>query len=400
MSVLYKALATAERERRATQATYTAGPAAQGPGRRGGRRWGLLLAGLLLVTALGAGAGWLGYQRLMPTPPGSVPADDGGETARSPVTRLLTSPAMPLPTAKTPAPPAPPVAPAQAATTPAPPAPPEPSAASGATAAGSADAQAPPDRLRPADVPQPRPRPATAGTAQAGAPSDPPAPPEPASPRDATGRQATLAEALTDQRADGGGASRRQPERLDVAALMRVGNRALANDRPERAGLAFLDVLAVEPANRPARLGLAEALLAADMPAEAATTYRALLAETPGNGEVRAGLARALRAAGARNELAGLARRFPDDPRFPANLAMLQAQRGQLDVAIGHFQDAVALAPVNPHYHYNLAVVADRAGRTALAAEHYARTLTLLERGYGRGLDPAGIRARLEHLRR
>ncbi len=60
-------------------------------------------------------------------------------------------------------------------------------------------------------------------------------------------------------------------------------------------------------------------------------------------------------------------------------------QEGRLDLAERYYRQAIALAPGEPEFHYNLAVALASAGRTQEAASEYARVIEL---------DPASVAAR------
>jgi Tfp pilus assembly protein PilF len=53
------------------------------------------------------------------------------------------------------------------------------------------------------------------------------------------------------------------------------------------------------------------------------------------------------------------------------NLALVQKTAGRIAEARDLLQRAVSIDPRNPGSHYNLAVVAEQAGETAVAIEHY-----------------------------
>ncbi len=175
----------------------------------------------------------------------------------------------------------------------------------------------------------------------------------------------------------------------------------LAGDAPT--ALRLYERLASEfPAARAAQLGQAIALQQLGRSAEARALYQSLLAVDPDDRGAKIALL-GIVAEHAPDEalqlLRRLARHHPGDHRLPAQIAVVLAARGDLAAAMVAQRRAVALAPDNPGYRANLAVLYDRAGQSGAAVEQYRRALELATLAGAPTAQLDAIAARLHHLR-
>ncbi|WP_043647320.1 tetratricopeptide repeat protein, partial [Caenispirillum salinarum] len=166
---------------------------------------------------------------------------------------------------------------------------------------------------------------------------------------------------------------------------------------------AYDSVLDREPDNVSALMGRAAALHKLGMAAEARDAYERVLARQPDNREALTNMIALIGDADPATAIAELERLqsvAPDFSPIPAQLGMLLARQGRVGEAMGALRRAIVLSPENALYHYNMAVVADRAGRAGDAARSYDRVLRLIDGGGApAGLRAQAIRDRLRYLR-
>jgi len=215
--------------------------------------------------------------------------------------------------------------------------------------------------------------------------------------------------------AEGGAASapaRRQGLALEVrtdnrrrvmADAQRAAAQALRDGNPGTAARLYQEILDQAPDDPDALLGLGVALRRMGLREEALEAYRHLLEVEPGN---RRALHSLLALAGqgapeaALNQLEELRRRYPAYAPLRAQLAAVQARLGRLEAAIASMRRAVQLAPDSLRFRYNLAILYDRAGRHAAAAEIYQQVLDAeAARGAPADLPLDSVRQRLAFLR-
>lgn len=168
------------------------------------------------------------------------------------------------------------------------------------------------------------------------------------------------------------------------------GYAALLDGRLDDAALAYGAVLAGNPNERDALLGLAYVAHSKGRREEAQALYRKVLREEPGNSVANAGLIAldtAAHGVGNGERAKALAARKPDSASVQALAASALAQEGLLAEAALAFARAQALEPTNPWHSYNVAVALDKLGNHAQALEHYDRALQL------RGQSPAPLGA-------
>lgn len=181
------------------------------------------------------------------------------------------------------------------------------------------------------------------------------------------------------------------------------GYRALLRGNYAAALNAYDAVLTREPDNISALSGRAAALHKLGMGDEARAAYERVLARDPGNREALTNMIALIGDANpsqALTELERLEAVAPDFSPIPAQMGMLYARLGRVGDALGALRRAVALSPGNALYHYNIAVIADRAGNISEAARAYERVLRLMDGGsVPGGLRAQPIRDRLRYLR-
>jgi Flp pilus assembly protein TadD len=183
--------------------------------------------------------------------------------------------------------------------------------------------------------------------------------------------------------------------------LDRAGREALlAGDAAAALGI-YERLSALFPDERTAMLGRALALEQLGRKDEARALYQIVLADDPDDLSARIALI-SLIAERAPGEALQLFRRLapyhPRDARLPEQIGLILAAQNQLDGAIAELHRAAALDPANVRYQINLAVVQDRAGRTAAAIECYRAALRMAAESGAPTADLEGVAARLEHL--
>jgi Flp pilus assembly protein TadD len=98
-------------------------------------------------------------------------------------------------------------------------------------------------------------------------------------------------------------------------------------------------------------------------------------------------------------QLEKLAVRNPNFSAIPAQMAILFQKAGNMDRAMEQMVRAVSLAPENLTYRYNLAVLLDKQGKRAEAANLYKQLLDAGMRGETIPGNVASIQERLTYLR-
>ncbi|MBL8488264.1 MAG: tetratricopeptide repeat protein [Rhodocyclaceae bacterium] len=303
------------------------------------RAFGVFIGVLVLVGAAVAG-GWIWWQT---RPSGTQPM---APLAAAP--RTADAPARPL--APPPAPPAQsPQSPASQAATPAP------DAGQGATTPPAVPARTP---ARPAE---PR------------APEAAPAPPSPI---------------------------RITASRLRVHPGVAAGFDAFSAGRLEQARVEYERVLASEPRNTDALVGLAGIALRQGRPAEAEDLYVRAAEADPRDAAAVAGLV-GLRAQAdplqAETRLKTLIAGQPEDAALHFALGNLQSRQARWSDAQQSYFKAHTLEADNPDVVYNLAVALDHLHQAGLAARYYNQALAMTE-SRPAAFDRASVAARLREL--
>jgi len=397
VSVLFKALRKAADENQASGTATMGVPLIGGPAPS--RRRGVSPV-LLLLVLLVLGGGAAAY----------LFADDLAGVGDEVLAMVGAGPSVPAPQPLRPQPLAPP--PAQVAVqAPAPVVPPLPAAVAmpvsppvaPAIAAGAAIAP-PATPAVPAAAPPPAPEPLRPEPARMAEPAPLPAPgmPRNVTPRGRTvgapvvpeaPRNTELGEAarppLAVDRADRVTAFENNSEQglrvanrgavtMSTARLQEAAYKNLNDGNYDAALKQYQEVLVRERDNRSALLGKAVALQRLQLNNSAQEVYEELLALDPGN---RAAMANLLALSATQQpqqamaQLERLEAANPTSAPIVAQLGMLHAQLGDPAKAARQMQLATALAPENPVYKLNLAILYDRAGRGGEALRLYQEVL-------------------------
>ncbi len=166
-----------------------------------------------------------------------------------------------------------------------------------------------------------------------------------------------------------------------------------------RAEQAYRGVLAREPGNRDAHLGLAALAVRAGSPDAARAHYRELLRRNPKDAVAYAALVEldANRSADSESELKLRLAELPQSAALRFALANLYAGQQRWPLAQQAYFEAQQLAPDDPDYAFNLAVSLEHLGQQRLAVDYYRRALRLAE-ARATQFDPDAARHRIALL--
>ncbi|MES3021147.1 MAG: tetratricopeptide repeat protein [Pseudomonadota bacterium] len=264
-------------------------------------------------------------------------------------------------------------------------------------AAGDERAMAPPNL----DGPPAEPAPAAAPSgpppsppAEAAAPSAPSGPPPPSA------APAVAAPQPHDAAPDNGAirvARASTPERVDPAlesAYAQFASGALPGARQQ-----YASVLARDPNNRDAMLGLAAIALREGNPDQALPMYQRMLGLDPHDGDAIAAISalRQLDPGQAESGLRRVLQATPDNAPVLFTLGNLYAQQGRWQEAQQAYFRAFSAMPDNADYAFNLAVGLDRLNQPRLALDYYRRAVSLGKRGQV-DFAPETVRRRIAEL--
>ncbi len=160
-------------------------------------------------------------------------------------------------------------------------------------------------------------------------------------------------------------ASKNEP--TSVLALLGRGTAYQKLGREEEARAAYEAALKIDPQNR-----------------EALTNITGLVAQT----QPEQALKRLL-------EMEGQYHNFSP---IPAQIGLTYAKMGNSEAAIEYLRRAISLTPQAPMYHYNLAIIFDRAGQREQALASYKEVIELADGQNVPGLSRADIQRRVEFL--
>lgn len=183
-------------------------------------------------------------------------------------------------------------------------------------------------------------------------------------------------------------------------ATVRKAYDALLSGDAARAETLYREVLAAQPGNVDALLGLGSLAARAGRADEAREHYLAVRRLDPRNATALAALSALPGAAAGNGNESRLKTMLREQPsaaalHFALGLHYVSEQRWS-DAQVSFFE-AVRHDPVNADYAFNLAVSLDRLGQVQAASSYYQRALDLA-RG-SQQFDPAAVRARLGILR-
>jgi tetratricopeptide (TPR) repeat protein len=175
---------------------------------------------------------------------------------------------------------------------------------------------------------------------------------------------------------------------------------ALQSGQPETAQGLYQKVLAAEPRNTDALLGLAVIASRRGNTEEAVKRYLQVLDLEPRHALAQAGLIALLGRAdplAAESKLRQLIAREPSAQLY-FTLGNLYADQSQWSAAQQAYFQAHHLDPVNPDYAYNLAVGLEHVSQPKLALGFYRRALELAAAKGRANFDPAPVRERVAKL--
>jgi len=155
------------------------------------------------------------------------------------------------------------------------------------------------------------------------------------------------------------------------------------------------------PDDSQVEMGLAVALQKSGREDEALAVYNRLLLRDPDNLAALTnffGLVGSRSPALAIEEMQSLLQRNPQQPAILAQLGLVYARSGDRANALRYLEEAVRLAPDDPVFAMNLAVLNDQLGRRDEAIDNYRRVLRLSESGAAGEIPVASVRERLRYL--
>ncbi|MCC6534025.1 MAG: tetratricopeptide repeat protein [Burkholderiales bacterium] len=190
------------------------------------------------------------------------------------------------------------------------------------------------------------------------------------------------------------------PQVLAVDPALTSAYQALEKGQVNDAERMYRQVLAADPRNIDAMLGLASALGQQNRGDAATQLYLRVLEQEPRNAFAQAGvLALGGRAdpAAAESRLKQLIAREPSAYLY-FTLGNVYSEQGQWAAAQGAYFQAFNLAPDNPDYAFNLAVGLEHLSQPRLALDYYRRALALAQsRGHAQ-FALASVQARVRSL--
>jgi len=181
-----------------------------------------------------------------------------------------------------------------------------------------------------------------------------------------------------------------------------AGYQAFSAGNDTAAAQAYRKALQSEPRNTDALLGLAAVSARQGENEQAAAYFMQVLEADPRNASAQAGLialSAQTDAQAAESRLKQMLVQQPEAAFLHASLGNLYADQERWPAAQQAYFEAYRLESENPEYAFNLAVSLDHMGKANLAAQHYERTLQLMQQRGGAGLDRAQIESRIAQLR-
>lgn len=182
--------------------------------------------------------------------------------------------------------------------------------------------------------------------------------------------------------------------------LARAYDALMAGNTRDAIGV-YRNILSAEPYNEEALFGLAATLHRIGRIEKARPLYATLLKRNPNHREALNNLLSLIGDEAPEDaiiELGHLRARNPDFSPIPAQMGLLYAKLGQFEQARAELLHAIALAPENLAYQYNLAVILDQQGNYDDAAALYASLLKANRNGANLPVDVAQIHKRYSFL--
>ena len=182
---------------------------------------------------------------------------------------------------------------------------------------------------------------------------------------------------------------------------VRSGYAALVNGQYDTALGFYERASKSEPTSVLALLGRGTAYQKLGREEEARAAYEAALKIDPQNREALTnitGLTGQSQPEEALKRLLELEAQHANFSPIPAQIGLTYAKMGNTDAAVDYLRRAITLTPDAPMYHYNLAVVFDRAGQREQAIASYKEVLGLTDLRNVTGLSRVDIQRRVEFL--
>lgn len=190
------------------------------------------------------------------------------------------------------------------------------------------------------------------------------------------------------------------PQVNKTASLLESAYASFQAGGTEKAQKTYREVIALDPNQIDAWLGLAVIAHAAKRTDPAIEYYKRVLRLDPNNGTALAGLnglVNPAQAPGEESRLRELLATTPQSPELNNALGLMMASQARWPEAQQLFFKARSSAPLEPQYAFNLAISLDRMRKTELARQQYAFALELVN-GKRPGFDVEAAKARLVAL--
>jgi len=187
---------------------------------------------------------------------------------------------------------------------------------------------------------------------------------------------------------------------VNVSKLIDDAYNALVDGRNDAAIALYRVVLEKYPKNKAALFGLGVAYQKSGKATEAREAYSKLLTIDPKNPKALNNYLMEVAEESpdaAMVEFRKLADVNPKIPSIPAQEAMIELKRNNLDIASGYMMQALSLDPENVQYKYDLAVIMDKMGDRR-ATTLYKELLEQAENGAALPVDREKIQNRLSYL--
>ena len=165
---------------------------------------------------------------------------------------------------------------------------------------------------------------------------------------------------------------------FDIEELMSDAKNAAFSGQTEVAIALYREVLAHDPQNNNAMLGIAIEYQKAHQYDDACKIYKELLSLKPRNYKILKGYLNAISHSEpeyALSELRYLEEIYPEDPQIRAHIGMVHVSLMNYRQAEKYLKTALSLDPDNVVYRYNLAVLCDKLGKYREASHLYTQIL-------------------------
>jgi tetratricopeptide (TPR) repeat protein len=195
----------------------------------------------------------------------------------------------------------------------------------------------------------------------------------------------------------------KSPQTARIESQLIAGGRAVKLGRYDAALEIYNSLYQMNPRDGRILMGRALTLQKMGEVAAAISGYEELLSLDPNNVDATVnlmGLIRKEYPAVALEKLLDLRQRYPNSSAIAAQLGVAYADAGNVDSALRYLGMASQMQPQNPLHIYNMAVLADRAGKREQAIGFYERALEIdAVYGTGRAFSRERVYDRLARLR-